>query len=251
MDIDKDPPAGSPPETADVESSSEAYAARFSGKTGEWMLRVQESIALEMLGDLPGASVLDVGGGHGQLAIPLAEGGWNVTVLGSTPECGARIARAVESGMCRFETGNILALPFPDLSFDVAVSFRLLSHCRRWDLLIGELCRVARRAVIIDYPTSQSLNRIAPLFFGAKKKMEGNTREWTLFRHAEVEKEFAARGFTLLHRRPQFFLPMVLHRILRTRPLSAATESLFRLTGFTGRWGSPVILKATRGGASP
>ena len=37
------------PETADVETSSDAYAARFSGPAGAWMLSVQERIVLRFM----------------------------------------------------------------------------------------------------------------------------------------------------------------------------------------------------------
>ena len=88
----------------------------------------------------------------------------------------------MDSGACEFVVGNVLALPFPDKSFDVVLCFRLLTHCERWPELVRELCRVARCAVIVDYPTGQSLNAIAPALFGAKQKYERNTRHWMLFR---------------------------------------------------------------------
>ena len=71
------------PETADIHTSSDEYATRFSGAAGTWMLDVQEQITRRLLRGFEGSSVLDVGGGHGQLAIPLCRDGWRVTVLGS------------------------------------------------------------------------------------------------------------------------------------------------------------------------
>jgi 2-polyprenyl-3-methyl-5-hydroxy-6-metoxy-1,4-benzoquinol methylase len=234
-------------ETADIETSSDGYAARFGGPVGAWMLSVQERIALAMLAELPaGAAVLDVGGGHGQLAGPLCREGYAVTVLGSAESCRRRIAELVDGGRCRFVTGNVIGLPFPDRSFDAAISFRLLPHCEAWPALIGELCRVARRAVIVDYPTSQSVNAVAPALFGAKKKLEGNTRAWRLFRHAEVAGEFRRSGYACRQRAGQFFLPMVLHRVLHCRPLSAGLEAACRSAGLTRRWGSPVIVDMRR-----
>lgn len=234
------------PETADIETSSDGYAARFAGPVGGWFLEVQEKITEAMLSGCPGASILDVGGGHGQLAGPLCRLGFPVTVLGSDDSCRKRIAGMVDGGACRFVVGNVVALPFPDREFDVAMSFRLLPHCTAWPVLIAELCRVARRSVIVDYPTSEGLNAIAPALFGAKKKLEGNTREWRLFTHAEVDGEFARNGFVLRKRAPQFFLPMVVHRALRCRGLSAGMEAACRALGLTRRWGSPVIAEYGR-----
>lgn len=236
------------PETADVETSSDDYASRFSGATGEWMLELQASITTAMLkgGPPPVASVLDVGGGHGQLAVPLCRGGFTVTVLGSSESCRRRISEIADSGKCTFVVGNVIELPFSDRSFDIVVSFRMLTHCSRWPKLIDELCRVAKYSVIVDYPTSESLNRIAPMLFKAKRKLEGNTRTWTLFRHAEVLREFAKHGFALQRRQAQFFLPMVLHRALNCRRLSVVLESFCRLICLTRLWGSPVIVKMVR-----
>jgi hypothetical protein len=98
----------------------------------------------------------------------------------------------------------------------------------------------------VDYPTTESVNRIAPALFGAKKKLEGNTRTFTLFTHREVAAAFAAGGFAPAGRAGQFFLPMVLHRALRCRPCSAALEAACRGLGLTGRWGSPVIARFSR-----
>lgn len=229
------------PETADIETSSDAYATRFAGAAGQWMLEVQERLTLAMLADRPGISILDVGGGHGQLAVPLCRDGYRVTVLGSAESCRRRVAGVVASGRCAFLTGNVIDLPFADRSFDVVISFRLLTHCVAWPVLIKELCRVARQSVIVDYPTSQGLNAIAPALFGAKKKLEGNTRHWRLFQHREVREAFAAQGFREVRRSPQFFLPMVLHRVLRSRVASAGLEGVCRALGMTRRWGSPVI----------
>ena len=234
------------PETADIETSSDEYAARFAGATGQWMLAVQERIVEKMVRDVSPREILDVGGGHGQLAIPLCQRGYSVTVVGSAESCRCRLASVLDSGQCRFMTGDVTALPFPDRSFDLVLCFRLLTHCEHWPKLAEELCRVSRSAVIVDYPCRQSLNRIAPALFGAKKKLEGNTRTWRLFRHQEISGEFAKHGYAPAARCGQFFLHMVLHRTLRCRPLSAMAEAAARLLGLTRLWGSPVIVRMNR-----
>ena len=109
---------------------------------------------------------------------------------------------------------DLLSLPFPDESFDIALSYRLLSHVTRWPDLVRELCRVARRAVLVDYPTFRSVNAVAEPLFALKKGVEGNTRPFTVFGDAEIEAAFAAHGFHPTGRRPQFFWPMALHRAL-------------------------------------
>lgn len=234
------------PETADIETSSDDYATRFAGEIGAWFLQVQEQATLRMLAAYPGARVLDVGGGHGQIAGALARQGYDVTVTGSDPVCSARIQPLVDAGQVRFEVANVLDLPYPDRAFDVVISYRLLPHVEQWQVFLAELTRVAGQAVVVDYPEVRSANAIAPLLFPLKKQLEGNTRTYTTFRRRELLDAFAEHGFREEARYPEFFFPMVVHRKLEKPGLSAALENASRAVGLTGWLGSPVILKLVR-----
>ncbi len=234
------------PETADIETSTDDYASRFAGKVGAWMLQVQERGVLGMLAPYPGASVLDVGGGHGQLTGALLRSGHRVTVLSSSEECKARIRQYVESGQVEFHVGNVLETPFPDRSFDVVISIRFLAHVARWPEFLGEMARAADRAVIIDYPEVRSVNYIGPHLFRLKKRLEGNTRPYTCFRERQLLDAFEEAGFRRSDCIRQFFLPMVLHRILKRPRLSTSLEALFRSARLTGFLGSPAILRVER-----
>ncbi|MBW7909393.1 MAG: methyltransferase domain-containing protein [Kiritimatiellae bacterium] len=234
------------PETADIETASANYAARFAGKTGAWMLARQERIALDFLQSANAKTILDVGGGHGQLARPMAHAGFDVTVLGSDPVCQERIADLVSNERCKFIVGNVVQLPFPDRSFDAAVSVRLLPHCERWPSLIRELCRVARHTVVVDYPLASGMNTLAPWLFDAKKRLEKNTRTWRNFTHAEVRNTFQAAGFQPISRRGQFFWPMVIHRSLKSPAISNLLEAVPGGLGITARFGTPVLAAFTR-----
>ncbi len=236
------------PELADVETASASYAARFAGPIGAWMLARQERLVLERLRAAGARTVLDVGGGHGQLARPLAAAGYEVTVLGSESVCAERIADLVAAGRCRFIVGSVVALPFPDRSFDAVVTVRLLPHCTRWPQLIRECARVARTVVVVDYPVKSGLNALAPWLFSAKRKLEKNTRTWRNFTHAEVAGAFAAAGFAPAGRTGQFICPMVLHRALKRVALSEALEWIPDRLGLTRRFGTPCIAAFTRAG---
>lgn len=231
-----------------METASEAYARRFSGALGAWFLAVQAEATLDLLRPFPAARVVDVGGGHGQLAGPLAAAGHHVTVVGSSDACRARVEPLVQAGQVRFESADLLRLPFGARAFDVALAFRLLPHVARWRELVGELCRVAGRAVVVDYPTARSANAVSVPLFAAKKRVEGDTRPFAVFRDAAVADAFAAEGFAVAARRPQFTLPMALHRALRAAPLSRGLEAAARRAGITKRLGSPVIVRADRRG---
>jgi 2-polyprenyl-3-methyl-5-hydroxy-6-metoxy-1,4-benzoquinol methylase len=231
------------PETADIETSTDQYANRFSGGTGAWMLEVQEKITLDMIQPSKEKKVLDVGGGHGQLSIPLCRDGYNVTVLSSAESCRHRISGIIDDGKCKFDIGNIIELPYKDNSFESVICFRLLTHCEQWPKLVEELCRVSAGNIIVDYPTSQSLNKIAPMLFKAKKKFEGDTRSWKLFKHKEVINEFKKNGYIVKRKKAQFFIPMVLHRAFKSPIISKVLEGICRILGLTHFWGSPMIVK--------
>jgi SAM-dependent methyltransferase len=234
------------PETGDIETSSDDYALRFSGEIGSWFLKVQEKGTLQMLARYKAARVLDVGGGHGQLTDALIRNGYQVTVFGSSDVCKAQIQKFIDGSRCAFKAGNILDLPYPEQSFDVVISYRLLPHVIQWKRFLFELTRVARRVVVVDYPAVRSINCIAPLLFPYKKRLEGNTRPFACFKESDLLDVFQSFGFLLADRYPEFFLPMVLHRMLKLPALSSGMERVFRLLGATHFLGSPVVLKLVR-----
>ncbi len=236
-------------ETADIETSSDGYAGRFAGGVGAWFLNVQERATLRMLAPYPGTTVLDVGGGHGQITGALISRDYDVTVVGSDSVCAKRIQPYIDARRCTFDVVDFLNLPYPDKSFGVVISYRLMPHVAQWDRFISELCRVAQRAVIVDYPELDSVNAFAPHLFNLKKSLEGNTREYTSFRRADLLKTFRQQGFIYGEHFAEFFVPMVVHRKLKAPTVSGAMEKVSRVFGLTQRWGSPVILKMIRQGA--
>ena len=238
--------AHSYPETADIETSSDDYARRFEGEVGRWFLSVQEQATTGMVHDLPVPKVLDVGGGHGQVTETLLKNGCELMILGSAESCRKRVEQFIDGTKCSFRVGNLVDLPFPDQEFDVVISYRLLPHCERWKQLIAEFCRVARKAVIVDFPEVNSVNAIAPWFFKWKKGIEKNTRPFTCFKQKEIVEEFEQHGYRLDERFPEFFFPMVLHRALKAPKLSAAVEKVCRGLRMTDLFGSPVILKMVK-----
>ncbi len=201
---------------------------------------------MDLVAPWPGASVLDVGGGHGQIAAPLAEAGCDVTVFGSDPVCGERLREIAQAGRVRFSSGDLLALPFPDRSHDVVTCFRLLPHTTRWRELIEELARVARTAIVVDYPTRRSVNAASGILFGLKRSVEGNTRPFRVFHEAEIRDAFGASGFVPTARRPQFLFPMALHRAVGSLFVARLLEAIGGALGVTRVLGSPVILRLER-----
>ncbi|MBA3555971.1 MAG: methyltransferase domain-containing protein [Gemmatimonadales bacterium] len=238
-----------PREDADLETASEGYAQRFSGPVGRWFLELQARTTMALLDDLPrGSTVLDVSGGHAQIAPALLAAGYEVTIAGSSEASGALLADRLGGARYRFEVADLDALPYADGTFTAVTCFRLLPHSVGWERLLGELCRVARRAVVIDYPSSRSVNRFADRLFGLKKRIEQNTRPFELFHPRQIREAFGRRGFEVRSERPQFLLPMVLYRLTGSVPLARTAEWPGRRLGLTRMLGSPVIIRADRVG---
>ena len=235
-------------ETADIDSSSREYARRFSGRVGRWFLDVQTRSTLEALAGLgPGATVLDVGGGHAQVAPPLIEAGYRVTVVGSDPSCGHLLEPWTSTGRCRFEVADLQHLPYPDAAFDAVVCYRLLAHSVNWVRLLGELCRVAAHRVVADYPSRRSVNIISHRLFDMKRTVEGVlTRRFALYSRQEIEAAFAGAGFEVARERPQFLMPMALYRLAGSVYFARLAEWPGRTLGLTQLLGSPVIVRADR-----
>jgi 2-polyprenyl-3-methyl-5-hydroxy-6-metoxy-1,4-benzoquinol methylase len=231
---------------ADIETSSENYARRFSGKIGEYFLDIQTRITLDQLQPYPNASILDVGGGHAQIAVPLVNAGFNVTIAGSDDICKERLARFLNKNSFNYITCNLLALPYENKSFDIVTCFRLLTHEDNWPVQISELCRVAKYSVIIDYPDIRSFNIFYKILFKMKKKFEGNTRTFRSFSRKELIGEFEKNGFKSPVFKAEFFLPMVIHRALKNVRLLGMLENFFYFIGLTKYFGSPVILRVER-----
>lgn len=228
-------------EDADLHSSSPEYARRFSGDVGNWFLSIQRTALLAMASE--GAqSVLDIGGGHGQAALPLADAGKSVTILGSSPQCSDFLSQQLSNARIAFKSGNLIDLPYADRSFDTVVSLRLMSHCTSWRKLIAEMCRVANDKVIFDYPVWLSSNLLTPFLFKIKLLIEGNTRTYRIFTTQELKREFLKHGFKATSIYKQFFFPMGLHRALKCTRISRLLEAIPKALGLTRLFGSPVLI---------
>ncbi len=234
----------------DVFTASEAYARRFAGPVGRWMLDVQAQVVRELLIDEPELDVLELGGGHGQLTGHLLAWGHRVCVQGSDASCARRVAGliAAHQPRARFVASDLWSLPFADHSFDVCIAVRVLAHVERWGPLLAEMARVTRRQILVDFPPLRGLHVLAPWLAGLKGRLEPAARPYFSYRTQALVEQFRQLGFEHVRWKGQFFWPMVLHRALHSRRLSVMLEAAARRMELTDRFGGPVLLSACRGG---
>lgn len=234
--------------TPDVETASDDYARRFSGAIGGYLLAEQERIISDLLGSSGPRRILEVGGGHAQVAPALLDAGHEVWVQGSTQDCVRRLAPlfARYPGRLHFVVSSLWALPFPDRAFDLVVAIRLLAHVEQFDPLLREMARVSDGCLIVDFPPVLSANLWQPLLFGVKRRVEGNTRPFFCYNAGQLYRPLRAAGFEKFRITKQFTLPMVVHRKIASPGFSQAIETGCRRAGLTRLFGSPSVLLAQR-----
>jgi ubiquinone/menaquinone biosynthesis C-methylase UbiE len=95
----------------------------------------------------PGAAILDVAGGTGQLGRHLARTGGSAVIVDLTDamlDAGLRSVQEEGRDDVVFVRGDATALPFPDRQFDVVVSRFALHHMDDPGSAIAEMARVCR-----------------------------------------------------------------------------------------------------------
>jgi ubiquinone/menaquinone biosynthesis C-methylase UbiE len=109
----------------DLEQRYIAWRKRTLGVVTE---RLEMATVLELLAPLQGKRVLDAGCGDGAYSLAAAERGALVTGVDLSEDmlAAARARSAVRGIAVDWRQGNVMALPFPDSSFDLAIAITLL-----------------------------------------------------------------------------------------------------------------------------
>jgi ubiquinone/menaquinone biosynthesis C-methylase UbiE len=222
---------------------------RFSGPIGELIAHSQARVLANMVGRIKDREMLDVGTGTGRAAFILSLGGARVTAVDASEEMLA-IARqrAAEQFLTtiKFQRGDAHNLDFPDRRFDAVVSFRMLMHTPQWKRCVSELCRVAERLVIVDYPSATSVALFESM---ARRAMHGagmKTEPYRVFTRGMIADAFDRNGFRIRSVHRQFVLPIAFHKMIGSRRFTNWSEHLLDHAGLLKPFGSPVTLVAER-----
>jgi len=221
---------------------------RFGGPIGALVAETQERVLLDFAGALGGVAVIDVGTGTGRAARALARRGAHVTGIDASAEMlqvGEARAQAEQLAI-EFLRGDAHLLPFPDRHFDVSVSLRVLMHTPGWRQCIGELCRVTRSRIIVDYPALVSVAAVQALARRARHAAGGKTEAYRVFSDRAMAETFAAHGFRITRVHRLFTLPIAIHKTIGSRAFTERLEGLCGRVGLLGLFGSPVTILAER-----
>lgn len=120
------------------------------GQIAKYSARGAEEF-VQRLSIVPGMRVLDVACGTGNLAIPAARQGAEVTGIDIAPNLLEQAKqRAHSEGLnATFEEGDAEQLPYPDGQFDLVMSMFGAMFAPRPDRVVSELVRVCREGGII------------------------------------------------------------------------------------------------------
>ena len=127
-------------------------------------------------------------------------------------------------------------------------------HTPDWRRVVGELCRVARRRVVLDYPALTSAAALqaasrkarAVLSRGGGFRPASAPEPYRVFSHRAVREALASHGFRITAVERQFVLPIAFHKAIGSRGLTTRVEGLLAAIGLLRLVGSPVTIVAER-----
>jgi ubiquinone/menaquinone biosynthesis C-methylase UbiE len=233
---------------ADRDTARTFDERRFGGVIGEMVAGTQARVLTNMVGRINDREILDVGTGTGRAALLFARGGARVTAVDASEEmlAIARQRAAAQMVDVKFQVGDAHALDFPERSFDAVVCLRLLMHAPKWRRCVAELCRVADRLVVVDYPSATSVALIESLARRVAHAAGARTEPYRVFTQASIADAFDRCGFRIRSVHRQFVLPIALHKAIGSRRFTVWSEDIFDRIGLLEQFGSPVTLVAER-----
>jgi ubiquinone biosynthesis O-methyltransferase len=124
----------------------ECYARWRASEIGATTERLERQLILELVGDVGGRKVLDVGCGDGEFALALAKRGASVTGIdASVAMIDAAECRAKQHGAdVTFQVATAGQLPFPAGQFDVVTAITILCFVDDAAPVFREIARVLR-----------------------------------------------------------------------------------------------------------
>lgn len=221
---------------------------RFGGPIGEYVAKSQARVLANMVGRIQDRSIVDVGTGAGRAAILMARGGARVTAVDASEQMleVARQRAADERLKIKFVRGDAHALQFTDRAFDVAICLRVLMHAPDWRRCLGELCRIAERLVIFDYPAAMSVALLESVSRRVVHTLGARTEAYRVISDRAIRQALRQSNFQVRSVHRQFVMPIQFHRAIGSRKFTIWSEDVLDRVGLLKRLGSPVTVVAER-----
>ncbi|MDD5331702.1 MAG: class I SAM-dependent methyltransferase [Candidatus Nanoarchaeia archaeon] len=135
---------------------------RYSSKGGKICDKRQMESFFNVVNNVKGKKILEIGCGVGRFTKLLSERGADVTGVDTSKNMIDYCKKNDKKGT--YLVANALELPFKDKSFDIVYSISVFNHLKSYETAISELARVSRDKVILGFPNKVSLLSIAYLY---------------------------------------------------------------------------------------
>jgi ubiquinone biosynthesis O-methyltransferase len=134
------------PASAIPDLGPDAYARWRASEIGAITNRLERQLILELVGDVSGCRVLDVGCGDGELAVELEKGGAAVVGIDASAEMidAAKRRSKSRNADIDFQVAMAEHLPFPAGQFDVVTAITILCFVDDAAPVFREIARVLR-----------------------------------------------------------------------------------------------------------
>jgi len=220
---------------------------KYGGNFGEYLKNQEITTFMSMI-DSDCERILDVGSGTGKLSIYMNNGSYQIVSLDNSYEM-VEVAKsnAIRSGIVYLPVvcdANFIC--FNDRVFNYVLASRVLMHLSDWEIGLAEICRVSKKTIIFDFPSALSSSLIDSVFKFVKKLFINDTDCYKTFLISRIIKELKNNHFRPVEIKKEFFLPLIIHRILDSPEFSEKIEKFFKKIGLTDILGSPAIIKAVR-----
>jgi malonyl-CoA O-methyltransferase len=142
--MERDDPAFS--EDLPTRAGYDQWAAIYD-RDGNPLPALEEPLVEELLGDVHGLEILDLGCGTGRHSVRLAGAGARVTALDFSSQMLAQAREKTGARDIRFQLHDLSQpLPFPAENFDRVLCALVVDHIKDLDKLFSEMHRVCRPA---------------------------------------------------------------------------------------------------------
>lgn len=198
---------------------------RFTGQGGRIIEKREKENVFDILGDVEGKQVLDLGAGTCRYSIELASKGAEVTAVDISPEMLEVGKKKAEKRGVRdkitFVEGDALSTDYEDDSFDIVTAFRLFHLIDDPEALLMEMRRVTKDRVLFDFFNLWSMR----IFYNKFMSMDSKLR-----RKRKLKNMLIRNGFYNIRIKRDFLFPYGLYRF-SPRPLPALYNKLGRFLG--------------------